>query len=95
MLRCSTENVSEDSNFEKPVLTSEGKNIQYWGREYCQEINWYQDLGYCQRNYYCSKKGWNSLIQKFGLGAIFIQLNLLMYLVSDVNLFLKISSFLN
>ena len=25
MLRCGTENVSEDSNIEKPILTSEGE----------------------------------------------------------------------
>ena len=76
MLRCSTENVSGDSNFEKPIITSEGEKypvlkVGILSRKKLTSGSWL-----LSEKLMLFKKWLKLIDSKFGLRAILIMLNL-------------------
>ena len=75
MLKCSTENVSRDSNFEGPILTSEGEKYSalregIFSRKKLRSGSWLLSV-----KLLLFEKGMELIDSKFGSGAILIQLN--------------------
>ena len=76
MFRCSTENVSGYSNFEKPILASEGEKYSVLregilSREKLTSGSWLQS-----EKLLLFEKGLKPIDSKVDSGAILIQLNL-------------------
>ena len=76
MLRCRTENKSEDSNFEKRILTSEGEKYSVLREEILSRKKLTSGSWLLSEKLLLFEKGLILIDSKFGSGAILIHLNL-------------------
>ena len=75
MLRCSIENVSKDSNFAKPILTSEGEKYSVLRKRILSRKKFTSRSWLPSEKLLLYEKGFKLIDLKFGSGAILIQLN--------------------
>ena len=76
MLRCSPGNVSEDSNFEKPILISEGEKYSVLREGILSRKKLTSGSWLPSEKLLLFEKGLKLIDSKFGSGAILIHLNL-------------------
>ena len=74
MLRCSAENVSGDSNFEKPILTSEGEKYSVLRKGILSRKKLTSGSWLLSEKLLLFEKELKLIDWKFGSEAIFIQL---------------------
>ena len=75
MLRCSTENVSGDSNFENPIFTSEGEKYSVLRKGILSRKTLTRPWLLLEK-FLLFEKGLKLIYSKFSSGVVLIQLNL-------------------